>query len=382
MAEVEPQDRSSYGILDAIAYGYKLVRSPMSLDSMLTPEEVNAISSRLPDSLSEDAASLLGQEHMLAEIRETIQAAYNSFFDHLDRRCGGGEVVRRYIEEVRMHVTPIDAIEYDESSSGSSSASAVGVEDVDGSVRINPEKHDPTRRNITISAGTIYYLYSYLKDLEYCQGLDDRQVVALAVKFLTYHELTHSLQAAFHNYNGRLVRMRSGSYHISGPKLGIEESPKRYSSLGLNGLDETIEVEKQAEGLAVDFLLLDEGFDPEEAYDQDKRAGFERFERGIRDNFVESSFKGLLLLSRRIRSHYKAMGGDAEMDTAMIFRALDSLFHNNRRVLDILGKSLTVVGELRGYMYPHTRATLQKRIYPVFAKVQKNETPLRVLPVT
>jgi len=362
-------------IPDAFERGLRMLTfSPTLLHTILSEQEIQEIESAYTHNLAQEHEHLVLGPEAERNIEQQISQAYESFFTHLRTRCAqqssDGENLDRYIEEVQTHVTPRQNIHYRAEVIGVSSAQAKGitVDEKRGTIKIDIATHDETVRDITLSMDTLYGLFKQFRRMETFKDFTDEDVLGLAVRYIIYHELTHSLQAAYANFHGRLVKTRLGASFVRDGRLGNETAPKRYARYGLSAVDDVIESEKQAEGVALDFILLDLQLPPDQAA---------RAEQSIRQQWAIPAIEGLVRLSTRVINHFAQKAENAELDVARVTRALEELFHSPA-ILSILGKDLSgTLGALRGYAFPHRRGVLATQVYKPLSLPPKNTAPLR-----
>lgn len=362
-------------IPDAVASGLRmLTHSSTLLYSILAQPEVDAIEAKYNHPIRQAHEHLFIGAEAETRIEQLIDQAYDNFFLHLQSQCAAiiedNENVTRYITEVQQHVTPRQGIHYRAEVLGTSVAQAKGITEdkATGTVKIDTETHDETVRDITLAMDTVYALFKQLRRMDIFSDRTDEDLLGIAVRYIIYHELTHSLQAAYANFHGRLVGTRLGASFVHGGKLGNETAPKRYSKYGLEGVDEVLESEKQAEGVALHFTLLDLDFPPDQSMQTEKQ---------IRDIWAAPAIGGLLRLSSRVRKHFTHKKGNPELDVVVITRALAEAFHSPA-VLSVMNKGLSgALGALRGYAFPHRQEILVKQVYQPLTLPPKNSSPLR-----
>jgi|GEM_PF-6862247 len=300
-------------------------------------------------------------------VRE-IEKARENFLQHLSQ-CG---VHHRYVEEIG-HVTPSENIQYLHQESKSAFNSPQGFTQKGQLITLDKD-YDPTIRHIRITEGVLFAIMENMATLPAFQHYSQDKLLILALRQVVYHELGHSLQQAFENFNGKLQVGFTTIPSVRGKKL--EDYGSHFfqnKNKNLASLDETMVSEKIVEGMANDFLAWDIMEDPDFTKPEQDRRTIDYWLR--RKSFStepitqDKGFQNLKFLTRLIGMHAK----DVDY-TLLKFRL--------RKILDQYPDLQQRMAKLdipyaRGLLMPYSPRAL-RRFYDILGKEPTEPVPVRI----
>lgn len=201
---------------------------------------------RLPN---EHEIALIESKSAVERINKEIPEIYEEFITQLKEM----DVNNAYIEFLVDHVNPQNRIKYRSTAPNENAVCA------------RLEEDDLTKTNIELPSSVVLSLYRELRKNPNYKNLGDSQLVELAVRNFTYHELTHSIQVAYNTLNVPISKRYGfpmfeykSEIQTSGPKFFTKNSPgyrgRKHMGNDSSIQDRTMESEKQAQGLALRML--------------------------------------------------------------------------------------------------------------------------------
>lgn len=332
----------------------------------LPTDQLDAFEAKLTNIRREipaDFTEWLSQSDIESVVQQEKTDAYQRFFSYLENR----QIHPSYIEELK-HVIPASDI-------------MIQVQDVRFASNTTEKQvefkgklvDDPTRREITISMGSMYNRFNQFKNVPIFQDVEPLRLLKITIDSLMYHELWHCVQQAFRNHNGALREGMLG-YVLTGPQLHEHGSHRFEHSAGSANIDEMLEAERQAEGVANDFLLSDLGFDQgstpqlnteySQAQHWLRRKGFEG--ESVTDDPLFIKLRNVV---RAIVTHGSEYSYN---DISMALRQKIVQYPNIRAALE-----QTNVGYLRGVYFPAKREAL-KPLYNRLSEPPQNASAARL----